>query len=136
MDFREIPNYPDDAAWLLEWESDELEAPVLGGMRLLVNSSHETLPEMLRSGSSDARSGLLRAFVTFDVARSLVVGALASEHFVEDPESFESGTIGRMLFELISTCWPGAQLSALQARSIDDAARFEAELQARFGVIG
>lgn len=47
---------------------------MLGGMRLLVNSGHESIPDMLRSGSSDPRAAVLRSFVTFDVARSLIAG--------------------------------------------------------------
>jgi hypothetical protein len=135
-DFKMMPHYPDNAAWVLDWDPDELEAPVLGGMRLLVNTSHESMPDMLRSGSSDPRAGLLRSFVTFDVARSLVSGALRNDRFVDDPEAFEDGTVGRMLFELITMCWPGTQLPALRSRSVDDASRFNAELQARFGVVG
>ncbi|WP_232078868.1 hypothetical protein [Mycobacterium florentinum] len=135
-DFKALPNYPDNAAWVLDWDPDELEAPVLGGMRLIVNSSHEVMPELLRSGSSDPRAGLLRSFVTFDVARSLIAGALRNDRFVDEPEAFDDGTVGRMLFELISMCWPGMQLPALQSRSLQDSARLFAELQARFGVVG
>lgn len=135
-DFKTIPHYPDSAAWVLDWDRDDLDAPVLGGMRLLVNTSHESMPAMLRSGSSDPRAALLRSFVTFDVARSLIAGALSNDRFVEDPEAFEDGSVGRMLFELITMCWPGSQFPALRSRSIHDACRFNAELQARFGVIG
>lgn len=135
-DFKSMANYPDNAAWALDWDPDDLEAPVLGGMRLLVNTGHESMPDMLRSGSSDPRATLLRSFVTFDVARSLIVGALHNDRFVDDPETFEDGSVGRMLFELITMCWPGIQVSALRSRSVEDASRFAAELQARFGVAG
>lgn len=134
-DFKTIRHYPDAAGWILDWDSDELDAPVLGGMRLLVNTSHESMPDMLRSGSSDPRAAIWRSFVTFDVARSLVAGALGNDRFVDDPETFEEGTVGRMLFELITMCWPGAQFSALRSRAVDDPSLFNAELQARFGVI-
>ncbi|WP_319450319.1 MULTISPECIES: hypothetical protein [unclassified Mycobacterium] len=135
-DFKVIPHYPDNAAWVLDWDSDELDAPVLGGMRLLVNTSHESMPAMLRSGTSDPRAGLLKSFVTFDVARSLIFGALRNDRFVDDPEAFEDGSVGRMLFELITMCWPGSQLSSLRSRIVEDSSRFNAELQARFGVVG
>jgi hypothetical protein len=134
-DFKTIPRYPDTAAWVLDWDSDELDAPVLGGMRLLVNSGHENLADMLRSGSADPRAALLRSFVTFDVARSLVSSALRSDRFIEDPEAFEDGSVGRMLFELVSMCWPGVPAPTLRARSTEEPARFSAELQARFGVV-
>jgi hypothetical protein len=134
-DFSASPRYPDAAAWVLEWDPDDLDAPVLGGMRLLVNSSHETLLQTLRSGSSDARAPVVRSFVTLDAARSLVSGALGNERFVEDPDAFEEGTLGRMLFELLALCWPGVPVTALRARSVDDPARLDAELQAHLGIL-
>lgn len=132
-DFKAIAYCPDDAAWFLEWDASDLDAPVLGGMRLLVNSGHESIPDILRSGSSDPRATVLRSFVTFDVARSLIAGALRNERFVDDPESFEDGTIGRMIFELIALCWPGKPIPSMRSRINEDPALVNAEIQARFG---
>ncbi|MDX1883239.1 hypothetical protein [Mycolicibacterium sp. 120270] len=136
MDFSQTLHYPDNAAWALDWNPDELEAPVLGGLRLIVNSAHDALPDLLRSGSADPRTHAVRSFVMFDVARALVLGALGNERFVENPESFEEGSVGRMLSDLIATCWPGVPVPTLRSRSLDESPRFNAELQARFGVIG
>lgn len=134
-DFKAIAYCPDEAAWFLEWDPGDLDAPVLGGMRLLVNSGHESLPDMLRSGSSDPRAAVLRSFVTFDVARSLLGGALRNDRFVDDPESFEDGTVGRMIFELLALCWPGKPIPAMRSRINEDAALVNAEIQARFGIL-
>jgi hypothetical protein len=134
-DFTTSPRYPDAAAWVLEWDSDDLDVPVLGGMRLLVNSSHDTLLQTLRSGSADARATAVRSFVTFDAARSLISGALGNDRFVEDPEAFQEGSMGRMLFELLTLCWPGVPVSVLRARSLEDPARLDAELQAYLGIL-
>jgi hypothetical protein len=135
VDFRELPRFPDSASWALEWDSEDLELPVLGGMRLLVNANHEDLMESLRSGSQDPRSPVVRSFVTLDVARTLVHGALNNERFVEDPESFEAGSIGRLLFELLTMCWPTVPVAALVRRLQDDPTRLDAELQAHLGVL-
>lgn len=134
-DFTTSHRYPDTAAWALEWNPDDLESPVLGGMRLLVNSGHEALLAALRSGNSDARASAVRSFVTFDVARSLVRGGLQSERFVEDPEGFQEGSVGRMLFELLAAAWPGIPVTTLAARALDDPSRLDAELQAHLGVL-
>ncbi len=134
-DFKAIDYCPADAAWFLEWDPADLDAPVLGGLRLLVNSGHESLPEMLRSGSSDPRSAVLRSFVTFDVARELITGTLKNGRFVDDPESFDEGTVGRMVFELITLCWPGKPIPSMRSRINEDASLVSAELQARFGVL-
>jgi hypothetical protein len=135
LDFTALVGLPDTGAWAVEWNPEDLEAPVLGGLRLIINSSDEILVGALRSGSSDSRSSVIRSFVMFDVARSLVYGALESTRFVADPESFEEGSIGRMLFELLTVCWPGTPVATLSARSQDDPARLETELQAHLRVL-
>lgn len=135
-DFSSSNRLPDRAGWALEWDPEELEAPVLGGLRLLVNTADEDLLEALRSGSRDARATVIRSFVTFDVARSLVHSVLLNESFVDDPERFEEGSTGRMLFELLALAWPGMPVRALRSRLFEDAPRLDAELQAYLGTIG
>lgn len=134
-DFSTTPRYPNAAAWVLEWDPDDLDVPILGGMRLLVNRNHEVLLQTLKTGSSDARTATVRSFVLFDAGRALITGALNNERFVENPEAFNDGTVGRMLCELISLCWPGVPAPALLSRSIDDPARFNSEIQAYFEVV-
>jgi hypothetical protein len=135
LDFEAVTSIPDNASWKLEWTPEALEAPVLGDVRLLVNSSDESLLSALRSGAADPRSSAVRSFVMFDVARALVDGALSNDQFVQDPEGFEEGTIGRMLFELTATCWPGTPTKILASRKREDPARLEAELQAHLGLL-
>lgn len=134
-DFRAIASCPDNAAWYLDWDPGDLEAPVLGGLRLLINSGHQSISDMFRSGSSDPRAAILRSFVTVDVARSLIAGALQNDRFVEDPESFEDGTVGRMIFELVALCWPGKPIPSMRSRVHEDADMVNTEIQARFGVL-
>lgn len=135
VDFAEIRRLPDTAGWALEWDPDDLEAPILASVRLLINVTDEALIGALRTGSSDTRSALLRSFIGYDVARSLVHAALRSERFVSDPEVFESESVGRMLFELLALCWPGVPVKSLAVRLRDDPARIDAELQAHLDVI-
>jgi len=134
-DFTKLSRLPDRASWALEWDAEELALPVLGGLRLVVNAADERLVEAIRSGTGDVRATLVRSFVTFDVARSLVHGALNNDRFVDDPEAYEDGTVGRMLFDLLAAAWPGMPISALRSRSIEDPARLEAELQGHLGVL-
>ena len=135
VDFSMIPQLPDQGAWALEWDPDLLEAPVLGTVRLLVNSGEQPLVDALRSGSTDARATFVRSFVTYDVARAFVHGALQSERFVDAPEIFDDGSVGRMLFELLAACWPGMPAKTLAVRRMEDPARLDAELQAFLGVL-
>lgn len=134
LDFTTVPRLPDGASWALEWDPEQLDAPVLGDLRLLLNSTDEILLTAVRSGVVDAKSVVIRSFVMFDVARALVHGALRNDRFVDDPETFDEGSIGRMLFELLSMCWPGVPIKTLASRRHSDPTRLEAELQAHLGV--
>ena len=129
-DFTDLTRLPDDGGWMLEWNPEDLESPVSASLQLLVNSANTQLLDAVRSGSTEGRASLVRSFVTYDVARSLVDGALSNERFVESPEAFDDGTIGRMLFELLATCWPGVPVSKLRQRMLEDPARLTAEIQA------
>ena len=135
VDFTAVPRLPDGGSWALEWNAEELDAPVLGGLRLIVNSQDEALVNALRHWDVGSALAVVRSFVLFDVARTLVESALRSERFVSDPESFDEGSVGRMLFELLTLCWPGLPVGALVRRSQDDPGRLAAELQAHLGVL-
>jgi hypothetical protein len=134
LDFAAVGRLPDTASWSLDWDPQQLDGPVLGDLQLLLNSRDETLLTAVRSGVVDARAAVTRSFLMFDVARALVEGALGNERFVQDPETFEEGTIGRMLFELLSMCWPGVPIETLASRRRSDPMRLEAELQAHLGM--
>lgn len=135
VDFTAVPSLPDQGSWALEWDTDDLDAPVLAAMRLLVNGNDDSLLQALRSGSSDARATVIRSFVLFDVARTLVESALRDERFVDDPESFDEGSVGRMLFEFLAHCWPGVPVKALRSRIQNEPARLGAELQQHLGLL-
>jgi hypothetical protein len=134
VDFGLVPRLPDRGAWALEWDVEELDDPVLASTRLLVNSANQTFLDALRSGSADAGARLIRSCVTFDVARSLIHGALRSQKFVAEPESFEDGSVGRMLLDLLTACWPGIPVDALVSRETEDPSRLDAEIQAYIGI--
>lgn len=135
LDFKSIPRLPDGGAWALEWSSEDLDVPVLSGLRLIVNADDEPLLSALRSGSADPRSPTIRSFVMYDVAKTLVHGALNAESFLEAPEAFAEDSLGRLLFELLSMGWPGIPVKALATRLREDPSRLDAELQSYLGVL-
>jgi hypothetical protein len=135
IDFSSVQRLPEAGLWALEWDEDDLEAPVSASLRLLLNAGEATLLDAVRSGSNDPRAISLRSFITYDIARTLVEGALSNERFVDGPELFDDGTLGRMLFELLSACWPGIPVPALRRRMLEDQARLHAELQAHLAVL-
>jgi hypothetical protein len=131
VDFREVPTLDPEAAWTLDWRPSELDDPVLGAVRLLVNSGTPGVAAAIISGSTEPGAEILRAVIQHDVARSLILSALATAEFVEDPGHFPDGSIGRAIADLLAIHW-AEDIPALAARAQQFPRRFEMELQARF----
>lgn len=129
--FPELPTLDPSAAWSLDWEPSRLEEPVLGAVRLLINSEHPRVRDSILSGSEEPGADVVRSLVHFEVARTLIAAALANEEFLAAPESFDEGSVGRAIADLIRLHWDESPL-ALAARLRDYPRQFEMELQARF----
>jgi hypothetical protein len=129
--FSELPALDPAAAWTLDWEPSRLEEPVLGAVRLLVNSEHNRVRESVLSGSEGPGADVVRALVHFEVARTLISAALANEEFLDAPESFDEGSTGRAISDLIRLNWEESP-SVLAAKMRDYPRQFEMELQSRF----
>lgn len=126
--------YPTGAGWVLDWDQD-LSRPVLGTMRLLVNTAHPSLVEALGPNSADPRSAAIASFITFDVARSMVRAALRDDDFVRAPHAYDEGTVGRAVKDLIELCWPAVAIATLAVWSLENPARLDAQLQDHLGTL-
>lgn len=133
-DFTVLARVPDGAAWFIEWDPQDLEAPVLGGLRLLLNSEHPRIVSAVRTASDDPAAPIVRSMIECDVARHLVRTALDNETFLRTAEGFPDESVGRLLIDLVAMVWPGIPLPALRARALQDPARIDAEVQAALGV--
>jgi hypothetical protein len=134
-DFAALHGIAADAPWSLEWYPHDLDQPVLGAMRLLVNSRNSIVVEAVGDALAPESAAVASA-IRFDVARALVHGALRNEEFVKGPREFEPETIGRMLSDLLDRYWPGVEPAALAARLAEAPHRLESELQAASGLMG
>jgi hypothetical protein len=119
------------AAWTLDWEPSRLEDPVLGAVRLLVNTDHARVRESVVSGSQEPGADVVRALVHFDVARTLITTALRDEAFVETADSYPEGSVGRTIADLLRAHWDETP-TALASRLRNFPRQFAMELQARF----
>lgn len=135
LDFSGVPGLAGDAPWALEWSPRDLEQPILGAMRLLVNSGAPRVVEAI-SGTSDAENASIASMVRFDVARSLVHGALSEEEFVQGVREFEADSVGRMLANLLDRYWPGVAPEVLAKRLVETPHRLESDLQVKTGLLG
>jgi len=134
-DFSTLPGLHPDAAWALDWSPHDLDQPVLGALRLLVNARNDVVVRAVTTGTDDAAGAIVSSAIRYDVARTLVHGALMSEQFEEQRSSFEADSVGRMLSEMLDRYWPGVDTATLAARLRDVPHRLDAELQAGVGLL-
>ena len=64
------------------------------------------------------------------------MGALANEDFVSDPRRYSAVSIGRIIANLISSIFPGRDVTELSARRLSLPFAFECELQDRLRLFG
>ncbi len=130
VDFKTLSRVPDRAAWYVDWDPHDLDAPVLGGLRLLLNSTHPRIITAVRTGSDDPAAAIMRSVIECDVARHLIRAALDNERFVEAPDVFPDHSVGRMLSDLITMVWPGIPVGTLRTRTLQEPARVDSDIQA------
>ncbi|GAB4523333.1 MAG: hypothetical protein OHK0046_36880 [Anaerolineae bacterium] len=130
IDFTET-QYPTNAGWALEWNSTELDYSVLGDLRLYINARHHRVMQAVSSTSEDGFD--IREAIRFDIARSLIYGALQNPQFVENPEQYEDGSVGAAVHNLLRAYFPQYTTKDLQAQ-INQPQTFEPRLQEKLRV--
>lgn len=123
--------FPTQAPWFLEWTATNLDDPLLGGVRLFLNSEHPAAEQMM----SESELGMLwRDFMRVDTATQLIRGCLSSDEFVSAPSSFAEGSIGAHVNSLINVFLPNQTARSLLAMSLHEPSQFHAVLAAAFRV--
>jgi hypothetical protein len=133
-DFRNAGWLPDEAGWYLEWDPDDLARPFLGGVLLFVNEAHERVRSAAAATRPTPVDRPVRDAMRWDVARSLILGALGNEEFVRGPQGFDDETVGRVILNLITAHFPGESVESLYNRWRTNPARFDCYLQDRLGL--
>lgn len=113
-DFSSIPGIDPDAPWYLDWDPQAPSMPVLGGLRLMVNSRVPRVVDAVVTGSGSGEAAAIREAVRYDVARAMISGAIDNWKS-EDLIDLESGTVGVAVSRLISAVFPGRSLEAVSA---------------------
>ena len=134
IDFGQLQIAEPDALWWLELDLTDLEQAPLSSMRLYVNGGHPAVRRAL--AGNDGIGELVRSVLRWDVARALILRALGHDDFCNDWDTYQEGTVGLTLQELIQRYWPGEHAESLRARRQSNPARFEYQLQARLALLG
>lgn len=127
IDFKDT-HYPSDAGWALYWDPDNLEQTISGEVRLFINARHERIVRAVSKNLPEDYG--IRESVRFDLARTLIYGALANMEFVEAPDSFKPGTVGAAVRNMLRLYFPETPFSQLRTNS-QQPQSFDPKLQDR-----
>lgn len=125
---------PTRAAWALDWNRDDLEVPVLGGIRLYLNKDHPRIVAMLDS-PRDPASVVFVAAMHQDIGRQLIRGAVLTDEFLER-EKYPRDSVGHVIVRLIKSRFPGESPTSLRVRLQQHPERFDSLLQDRLRAFG
>ena len=136
----EVVNFKDsiwansEAGWRLSWNTFNLEQPFLGSVRLFINAAHPRVVHAVSGESPTAEALAIRSAIYFDVARALILGALASEEFIERDGDYAAGSCGNVVHVLIQMLFPGDELRGLAATASQRGDHFNTDLQGRLRI--
>ncbi len=121
------------ALWCLSATTDDLNAAASSSLRLMLNTDHDAVVELVQRGSADQGRQFME-FMRFDVARQLVLAALEHEH-LDTAAAYEPGSVGEVLAQLINKLFPYRLVDQLRAEARTNRGELEAEIQAQIGLL-
>ena len=105
-------HFPHNAGWFLFWEPEDLDQPLLGDVRLYINSRHPQIASAISDLQPETEG--IREAVRLDLAQTLIRGALSNEAFVQNPDRYAPGTIGAAVRAMIRLYFEGYQLESVR----------------------
>lgn len=120
-----------EAGWRLSWNVLALDQPFLGSVRLLINAAHPRVVHAVSGDTPNAEASAIRSAIYFDTAKALVLGALASEEFIERDGDYAEGSCGRIIYSMIQMLFPGDGICGLAAAASQRPDYFSTDLQGR-----
>jgi len=124
---------PEGAAFYLDWDPGDLEQPVMGRVRLLVNTKNDSVREAVEScsavGTESPSTRPILSAIYHDVGRVMIMGALANDDFVARAAQYPEGSVGRIIWRLLKSVIPNLDLEAASAQSRKEPFLFECKLQ-------
>lgn len=131
LGFRATGIASESVAWLLQVDTADLDAPALSSVRLILNSDHPVYAR-LTAEPDGVEAVLTRQYLAYDVARQLVVAALAQED-LKDTE-YERGSVGAVLRARLSDYFgeEGRRVEPLRQRWRSAPSEVDADLQSLF----
>jgi hypothetical protein len=120
-------------AWLLIWNPEHLEIPVLGGLRLLLNSAHPTIQRLITEGPAKPDLRAVQSTLRHDIRRQMVLGAIGNPDFDRD-DDYGEGTLGSALQGILDVTFGDEELDSIRGLYQKNRSEFEVRLQAKSGL--
>ena len=124
---------PEGGVWYLEWSPEDLSQPVLGSLRLLINSQRANVVAALSGDKQDPTNAAIRSAIHSAVAERLILGALGNDEFVADPSQYDEGSVGHAIHGLIQAAF-GMTIESLASRALSQPGHFRCQIQERMGL--
>jgi len=124
-------DFPHQAGWYLYWDPDDLAQPLLGDVRLYVNSRHPQIATAVSNIRPETAG--IREAVRLDLAQTLIRGVLLNPSFLENPDRYTPGTIGAAVRAMIRLYFDGYQLESVQ-KLTQSPHEFSAHLQEKMKI--
>ncbi len=120
---------PTGLAGTSSWSPDEPEAPALRAVRLYLNEGHAIVRAAVTANPPEPHQQVIRDAIEFDVARSLILGALRADPEAWDQAAGEPGSIASVVNRLLRVVFPTETLEGLRNRYSTTPQRLEVKIQ-------
>src|SRR5690606_32922022 len=91
VDFRMLPDFEPDAAWVLDGSLAELDRPADEALRILLNARHPAIKVAIDGAEEDGAA--IRSVLRWDVGRALLERAI-DDDYVDEPDAHGGGSLG------------------------------------------
>jgi hypothetical protein len=121
---------PAGAGWYLEWNPEAFEESFMGRVRLFLNEDNRLIARSVKGHAQEDL--LIQGMLRFDIGKTMIIAALSSDSFLENYRSYEDGSIGATIRNMLNTYFPAETIEGLANYYRNSSARFECALQEHF----
>lgn len=113
------------ALWFVHWQPDELDRDFRGAVRLYLNADNQDFVDKVQ-----AQDGIVLRMILADVVSQLCENYLVNVPDDSDPDSHESGTVGRQIHHWLRTAFGNVSVAHLRSMLELRPGDFRAAIQA------
>ena len=118
------------AAWMLMWAPDRLEVPVLGVVRLLLNSRHPVIQKLVADGPTTPELRAVQSAMSHDLRRQMILGTLFNSEF-DRYADYGEDSLGTVLQGILDISYGDQTLDGIRGLLEKQTGEFESDLQAK-----